>query len=128
MNILQSHYPERLGRAVIINVPFWLNAFYKMINPFIDPVTREKMRFNPKVTQEGLFTAENVWKEFGGDVEFKYDHETYWPHLIELAKTRREAQMARWREMGGTVGLKEWDMKEGDTQNTTEKPTATESS
>ena len=60
MNILQSHYPERLGRALIINVPFWLNAFYKMINPFIDPITREKMRFNPKVTQEGLFTAENA--------------------------------------------------------------------
>lgn len=99
-----------------------LNAFYKLINPFIDPVTRDKMRFNPKAVQDGLFTADNVWKEFGGTVEFKYDHKTYWPHFIETAKTRREAQMQRWRELGGRVGLREWNIKEGDRLTTEAKP------
>lgn len=114
LNILQSHYPERLGRALIINVPWMLNAFYKLITPLIDPVTRDKMRFNPKVVDDGLFTADNVWKEFGGNVEFKYDHKTYWPNFIETARTRREAQQKRWRELGGTVGIREWEIKNGE--------------
>lgn len=54
LNIIQSHYPERLGLALILNVPWLLNAFYKLITPFIDPVTRTKMRFNPEV---GSITA-----------------------------------------------------------------------
>ena len=120
LNILQTHYPERLGRALIINVPWMLNAFYKLINPFVDPVTRDKMRFNPKVVDDGLFTADNVWKEFGGEVEFKYEHKVYWLDFIELAKTRREAQMQRWRELGGLVGAKEWDIKSGATTMTTD--------
>ena len=37
-----------------------------------------------------------------------------WPHLIETVKTRREAQMQRWRELGAKVGVREWDIKEGD--------------
>ena len=114
MHILQTHYPERLGRALIINVPFLLNAFYKLITPLIDPVTRDKMRFNPKVVQDGLFTADNVWKEFGGDIEFKYDHKTYWPNFIQMCSDRRKQQMEKWRQLGGTVGLKEWDIKQGD--------------
>lgn len=122
LNILQSHYPERLGRALIINVPWMLNAFYKLINPFIDPVTRDKMRFNPKTVQDGLFTADCVWKEFGGAVDFKYEHKTYWPHLIELATARREAQMQRWRELGAKVGVREWDLKEGDRLAAEAKP------
>lgn len=114
LNILQSHYPERLGRALIINVPWVLNAFYKLITPLIDPVTRDKMRFNPKTVQDGLFAAPAVWKEFGGAVEFRYDHATYWPHLVALAAARREAQMARWRELGAKVGVREWEIKEGE--------------
>ncbi|KAI0798639.1 hypothetical protein BC629DRAFT_1592193 [Irpex lacteus] len=36
LNLLQSHNPERLGRALIPNVPLFLTAFYKLITPFID--------------------------------------------------------------------------------------------
>lgn len=96
-------------------MPFLLNAFYKLITPLIDPVTKDKMRFNPKVVQDGLFTADSVWQEFGGDIEFKYDHQTYWPALIEMANGRRKQQMNRWRELGAKVGFKEWDVKKGET-------------
>ncbi|CCO28610.1 CRAL-TRIO domain-containing protein C23B6,04c [Rhizoctonia solani AG-1 IB] len=37
LNILQNHYPERLGLALIINVPTMINLFFKAIMPFVDP-------------------------------------------------------------------------------------------
>ena len=43
--------------------------------------------------------------------KFEYKHETYWPALVAMCDERRKQQMERWRELGGTVGLKEWDVK-----------------
>lgn len=49
LHILQSHYPERLGRAIVVNLPFLLEFFYRGISPFLDPITREKyaLAFSP---------------------------------------------------------------------------------
>ncbi|KIP08246.1 hypothetical protein PHLGIDRAFT_23659 [Phlebiopsis gigantea 11061_1 CR5-6] len=116
LHILQAHYPERLGRALIINVPWMLNAFYKLITPLVDPVTRDKMRFNPKAVQDGLFARDAVWREFGGAVEFQYEHKTYWPAFVQLAEERRARMMERWRELGARIGLREWEMKDGRTE------------
>lgn len=44
LTILQQHYVETLGRAIVVNLPFILNFFYKGISPFLDPVTRDKVR------------------------------------------------------------------------------------
>ena len=41
--ILQDHYPERLHRAYCIRPPWVVNAFFNVISPFIDPVTRDKI-------------------------------------------------------------------------------------
>lgn len=43
LNILQRHYVETLGRAIVVNLPILLNFFYKGISPFLDPVTRGKV-------------------------------------------------------------------------------------
>ncbi|PCH42236.1 CRAL/TRIO domain-containing protein [Wolfiporia cocos MD-104 SS10] len=111
VNILQNHYPERLGRALIINVPFLVNAFFKVITPFLDPVTREKMRFNPSCVREGLFSSDSLMREWGGDCAFEYKHELYWPALVRMCSERREALMQEWRKQGAKVGLREWDIK-----------------
>jgi len=44
LNILQQHYVETLGRALIVNLPRLLSFFYRGISPFLDPVTRDKVR------------------------------------------------------------------------------------
>jgi len=43
LNILQQHYVETLGRAIVVNLPPILNFFFKGISPFLDPVTRDKV-------------------------------------------------------------------------------------
>lgn len=43
LSIFQDHYPERLHRAYCVFPPFIFWAFYKVISPFIDPVTKAKV-------------------------------------------------------------------------------------
>ncbi|KAF9146893.1 hypothetical protein BGX30_005103 [Mortierella sp. GBA39] len=45
INVLGNHYPERLGKAYIIHAPWFFFPFFKLISPFIDPVTKEKINF-----------------------------------------------------------------------------------
>jgi len=45
LNILQNHYPERLGVGILVNPPFYFNLLWMFISPFIDSVTRNKVKF-----------------------------------------------------------------------------------
>lgn len=114
LNILQDHYPERMGVALIINVPFLVNAFFKLILPFVDPVTREKVKFNPSVIQDNLVPKERLIKEWwGGEQNVEYVHEKFFKALVEMGEERMKRWMCKWRELGGCVGIKEWDYKRG---------------
>ncbi|KAM7186961.1 CRAL-TRIO domain containing protein [Rhypophila sp. PSN 637] len=123
LNILQNHYPERLGKALIINVPWMVNGFFKLITPFIDPLTREKLKFNEDMSQ--YVPKEQLWTEFNGGLEFEYDHSTYWPALIKMCDERREARTQRWVAGGKQIGELE-DYLAGHTdQGVSPKPTET---
>ncbi|KAH7926357.1 CRAL/TRIO domain-containing protein [Leucogyrophana mollusca] len=131
LNILQTHYPERLGLALILNVPWMLQAFYKLITPFIDPITRAKMRFNPVSTEDGMYSTsaaasgtdeekaqERIFEPtqlvkqwWGGAMEYEYDHAQYWPKLVALCEDRKNKMTEAWRKLGGKVGQREWDFK-----------------
>ncbi|KAJ5152233.1 hypothetical protein N7492_010528 [Penicillium capsulatum] len=102
LNILQNHYPERLGRALVTNVPFVIWGFFKLITPFIDPQTRQKLKFNEDLRQH--VPPSHLMKSVGGDVEFSYDHSTYWPALNKLAEQRHEAYRDRWIRGGKQIG------------------------
>jgi len=112
LHILQNHYPERLGKALIINVPWVVWGFFKIVTPFIDPVTREKLKFNEDmklyVPQEQLWSA-----DWGGDLDFEYDHDTYWPALNEMCRKKREEKIRRWEAGGKQVGESEVYLKGG---------------
>lgn len=115
LHILQSHYPERLGLALIINVPFLVNAFFKVIMPFVDPITRNKVKFNPNIFNDGFFDKDQVMHVSGwdGGCQFEWDHAKYWPALVAMCEERREKMVKRWKELGAKVGISEWEMKTG---------------
>ncbi|TKY88541.1 hypothetical protein EX895_002529 [Sporisorium graminicola] len=82
-NILQNHYVERLGRAFIVNVPWFINAFFTAITPFLDPITKEKIRFNANLSE--FIPAEQLDAEFaGGRYNYEWDFQKYWNTLIEV--------------------------------------------
>ena len=87
-------------------MPFLINAFFKLITPFIDPLTRPKLRFNPSCLSEGLFAAPRLIKEWGGDAVVVYEHERYWPALVRMCAERRERMWEVWRARGARVGLR----------------------
>lgn len=130
LNILQTHYPERLGLALIAHLPWLLHAFYKLITPFIDPLTRLKMVFNPVITKNGLFRTavdaeawsansesrvfepdQLVQEGWNGSQPFVYSHTIYWEALVKLCEERRSRMVAAWHCIGGKVGTKEWEVK-----------------
>ena len=83
--------------------------------PFVDPVTREKIKFNPDIFEEGIFDPDMVMEKWwGGSQDFDYVHEKYWPNLLELCESRAKDWMKNWRDLGGKVGSKEWEYKQGD--------------
>ncbi|KIX08502.1 uncharacterized protein Z518_03158 [Rhinocladiella mackenziei CBS 650.93] len=118
LNILQNHYPERLGRALVTNVPFYIWGFFKLITPFIDPLTREKIKFNEDM---GLHVPrEQLLKESGGYVEFEYSHEEYWPALNDLCELRRSEYRSRWEQGGKKIGEYEGYLKGGEERSLAE--------
>lgn len=109
LSILQNHYPERLGNACVKNVPWIVWGFFKLINPFIDPLTREKMKFD--VDMRKVVPPEQLMQVYGGDVEFEYEHGVYWPALNTLAAERRSEIRQRWESGGKKIGESEKYLK-----------------
>ena len=110
--ILQNHYPERLGRALVTNVPWYIWTFFKLITPFIDPLTKEKIKFNE---DSGTHVPrEQLLKESGGHVQFDYDHSEYWSALNKLCELKREAYRERWEKGGKRIGEHEGYLRGGD--------------
>ncbi|BGP38633.1 Phosphatidylinositol transfer protein (PITP) [Rhodotorula kratochvilovae] len=101
LEILQTYYCERLGKAVCVNIPQIFFAFYKLVSPFVDPITKEKIRFLDKADATALIPPQQLQKIFGGDVNLAYDHATYFPALTKLCFERKAANLERWRQYGG---------------------------
>ncbi|KAI8612046.1 CRAL-TRIO domain-containing protein [Chytriomyces sp. MP71] len=98
LDICNNHYPERLGTLTVVNGNMVLTAFYSLISPFLDSVTKNKIRVfgkgSSKVKLHGgaadseevtgvlsLVDAENLPIQFGGHLDFTYDHEKYWKYI-----------------------------------------------
>lgn len=95
----------------ILAVPFLILGFFKLITPFIDPLTREKLKFNEDLRKH--VPPSQLLKAVGGDVEFEYDHSLYWPALTGLAAQRRAEYQARWEKGGKHIGEHENYLKGG---------------
>ena len=115
LNILQGHNPERLGRALISELPWYVTTFFKLISPLIDPVTKEKMKFNEDLRK--WVPPQQLWKQNTGDLDFVYEHGTYWPALQKECETRRKAYRERWESGGKKIGEYEAYLRGGDVRS-----------
>lgn len=93
-------------------VPWFVWGFLKLINPFIDPLTREKIVYDEPLDR--YVPREQLEKRFGGDLDFEYDHSVYWTHLHEICGRKRDAYAKRWRERGCRIGDSEFILKGGE--------------
>ncbi|SNX85757.1 related to PDR16 - involved in lipid biosynthesis and multidrug resistance [Melanopsichium pennsylvanicum] len=119
--ILQNHYVERLGIALCINVPWIFKAFWNAIYPFIDPVTKGKCKFDEAIKDE--VPNGQLASDFGGLLDFAYDHDKYWPELVEMTNKRREEQLERFRtQCNVEIGASEWVIRGGDELKRSTKP------
>lgn len=88
IHILQNHYCERLGRGVVINVPWYLAGFFKLLQPFLDPRTKDKIKFNPHLTD--LIPKQQLDVEFGGTIEYIYDSRVYLPAISHYCGVKED--------------------------------------
>ncbi|KAG7661300.1 PDR16 [[Candida] subhashii] len=109
LHILQTHYPERLGKALLTNIP-WLGwTFLKLIHPFIDPLTREKLVFDQPFVD--YVPREQLDMDFKGDVNFEYDHDKYWNKMVQIADEKKHKYYERFELFGKKIGLSEVDLR-----------------
>ena len=56
---------------------------------------------------------QQLWNERGGDLEFEYDHDTYWPALVKLCHEKHTEQFERWVKAGKRYGESELYLRGG---------------
>ncbi|KAF6262668.1 CRAL-TRIO domain-containing protein [Scenedesmus sp. NREL 46B-D3] len=62
LQLLANHYPERLHKAYVVNAPSIFQMAWKVLQPFIDTVTRSKAEFvNTKDYHAPVKPAEGTW-------------------------------------------------------------------
>lgn len=113
LKILQTYYCERLAQAICINVPWVFWGFLKLLRPFMDPKTSEKVVFDPTVTDH--VPAEQLLQDaFNGALDFDYNHEVYFKLFAELTANRKRRMLARYARYGqGMIGMGEYELRGG---------------
>ena len=92
LSILQDHYPERLHRFVLLHAPALFSGFFKMISPFIDPVTKAKIVFvTGSAATQAMTLAETVdlakWEaHLGGQCDFVWSADAYFARDDAMVK------------------------------------------
>lgn len=109
INLIQDHYPERLNKALILNVPLSIWTFLKLIHPLIDSKTRHKIYYDEPLDEH--IESDQLDKEHKGKLDFNYKHDIYWPDLDETILSRRNKQFSIFTEMGKSIGMSEFDLK-----------------
>ena len=113
LTLVQAHYPERMGRAVVGHAPamFWL--MWKAVTPFIDPVTKAKVAFC--TTDAGVrdetaahMGLDKLYETLGG---CKPDHDL---DVVEGEARLRKLEAERRAQLEATareMGLEGWECK-----------------
>jgi hypothetical protein len=91
----QNNFPERLQTVYAINCPWYATALYAMISPFMDEVTKTKIRilgtdFYDTLLEE--ISADNIPVEYGGSMETSWT----WPFSEESGCSPEQIEKYRY--------------------------------
>jgi hypothetical protein len=70
------------------------------------------LKFNEDLKE--YVPSDQLIELFGGECDFEYKHEIFWPAYLELASERRERYLAKWKALGGGIGHSEWELRADD--------------
>ncbi|KAL0432720.1 UNVERIFIED_CONTAM: CRAL-TRIO domain-containing protein C23B6.04c [Sesamum latifolium] len=88
-HVLQEHYPERLGLAILYDAPKIFEPFWMVAKPFLEPKTANKVKFvysddpNTNKIMDDLFDMELVESAFGGKDDADFDITKYAERMRE---------------------------------------------
>ncbi|KAK4688085.1 hypothetical protein P7C73_g2016, partial [Tremellales sp. Uapishka_1] len=68
LNGLQTQYPERLGGAALLKMPWLGSLFVTLLWPFIDSYTRNKIHTNPDLSKD-LVDPSQLMVQYGGNLQ-----------------------------------------------------------
>jgi len=71
---LSTKYPEGLGLCLLAEAPFLFSACWKIISPWIDPVTAAKVKFVSLAQIQEFVDKENIIMSMGGSDPFEYKY------------------------------------------------------
>ncbi|EPS66064.1 hypothetical protein M569_08709, partial [Genlisea aurea] len=81
--VLQDHYPERLGVALLYNPPKLFESFWLLVKPFLEHKTYKKVKFvysdqpQSKKIMEALFDMDELGSCFGGKNTDNFNYRAY---------------------------------------------------
>eukprot|EP00741_Cyanophora_paradoxa_P022161 tig00021435_g21393.t1 len=105
LHIVSNYYPERLFRALSVDPPWIFWAFYKLITPFIDPITAQKVQFAPEGRDSSaaaydklyeLVPKEDLEELLHGSSKWVFKVEDY--RVDELANDLRKVRLREERQ------------------------------
>ncbi|KAK4276798.1 hypothetical protein QN277_014905 [Acacia crassicarpa] len=97
-HVLQDHYPERLGLAILFNPPKFFEPFFMMVKPLLERKTYNKVKFvysddqSTKKIMEDLFDMDSLESAFGGNDVTGFDISKY----AERMKEDDEKMLSFW--------------------------------
>lgn len=88
VHTLQNFYPESLGKVLVYNSTWIVNGAWKIIRPWLDPVTAAKVNFIKPEEMRNYIPAENLPKEYGGKDPFEYNYTAYRSRVSKAMKAQ----------------------------------------
>jgi len=77
VDTLTNYYPESLGKVLVYNATWIVNGAWKIIRPWLDPVTAAKVFFIKPEEITNYIDPANLPLEYGGKDPFEYNYTAY---------------------------------------------------
>eukprot|EP00003_Mantamonas_plastica_P031760 TRINITY_DN837_c2_g2_i1.p2 TRINITY_DN837_c2_g2~~TRINITY_DN837_c2_g2_i1.p2 ORF type:complete len:141 (-),score=40.59 TRINITY_DN837_c2_g2_i1:232-654(-) len=100
LKVLSDYFPERLGKAYMVDSPRMFSAVWSIVNPLLNEKTRNKISFvsgdldaKREAFSDNFVDMSQLETQFGGDCTHEFDFETDWVQYIE--------EDEKWRHENG---------------------------